>query len=168
MAFTYDYSSDVTVTITNAIDINSCKYKACDAGTPVQRVVVGYESIKDKCGVKFDYLFDVDGSFMTVKKYNELNGTSVKDNEATNDYAVVSYQKFKNTDRKVPAYRTFNGKTLQPGDSVKFITSRKDEVVFYEKVVEAFGSKYDATATAYVGGELTMTVEPVPTEVVGE
>jgi hypothetical protein len=145
MAVAYDYSGEVAITITNAIDVNCCKYAACDAGTPVQKVEMKYSEIKDRPCVKFDYVFDETGAFK-------------KDGD---DYVVLVYQKFKNTDRKVPAYRTFNGKVLKPGDSVTFVTQNKDEVVFYEKVVTAFGSKLTSSGV-YEGGELTMTVVPAP------
>lgn len=146
-AIAFDYTgTPVTITIKNVID-PAC-YKACDAGTPVQKVEVKYEDIKDKPCVKFDYIFEADGSFK-------------KDDDG--DIVVLAYQKFKNTDRKVPAYRTFNGKTLKAGESVAFITSNKDEVVFYEKVAVAFG----ATTTdglEYTGGELDLTIAPAAGE----
>ena len=126
---TFDYTSvPVTLTIENIIDVD--KYKACDAGTPVQKVEVKYDDIKDKPCVKFDYVFDAEGAFK-------------KDEDG--DIVVLAYQKFKNTDRKVPAYRTFNGKTLKAGESVAFTTSNKDEIVFYEKVVEAFKDELKLT-----------------------
>ena len=140
-AVAFDYTgTPVTITIKNAID-PAC-YKACDAGTPVQKVEVKYDDIKDTPCVKFDYIFEADGSF---KK------------DADGDIVVLAYKKFKNTDRKVPAYRTFNGKTLKAGESVAFETSNKDEIVFYEKVAKAFGSKTDDGKT-YVGGELELTI----------
>lgn len=146
-AIAFDYTgTPVTLTIKNVID-PAC-YKACDAGTPVQKVEVKYDDIKDKPCVKFDYIFNADGTFKTDDEGN---------------YLVLAYQKFKNTDRKVPAYRTFNGKTLKAGDSVAFTTSNKDEVVFYEKVAEAFG----ATTTdglSYTGGELDLTIAPAAGE----
>ena len=126
---TFDYTGvPVTITIENVIDV--ANYKACDAGTPVQKVEVKYDDIKDKACVKFDYIFDNEGSFK-------------KDEDG--DIVVLAYQKFKNTDRKVPAYRTFNGKTLKAGESVAFTTSNKDEIVFYEKVAEAFKGELKLT-----------------------
>ena len=139
MTFTYT-GTPVTITIENVI--NPDCYKACDAGTPVQKVEMPYEEIKDKPCVKFDYIFEADGSF----KQNE-DGKIV----------VLVHQKFKNTDRKVPAYRTFNGKTLKAGDVVEFTTNFKDEIVFYEKVAEAFGST-TTDGKVYEGGELKVTI----------
>lgn len=126
---TFDYTKvPVTLTIENIIDVNN--YKACDAGTPVQKVEVKYDDIKDKPCVKFDYIFDAEGAFK-------------KDSDG--DIVVLAYQKFKNTDRKVPAYRTFNGKTLKAGESMTFTTSNKDEIVFFEKVAEAFKGELKLT-----------------------
>lgn len=131
----YDYTNGATIKITNII--NKDCYKACDAGSPVQKVEVLYSDIKDKTCAKFDYLFNSDGSFKTKTP----GGT---------DYVVALYQKFKNTDREVPAYRTRNAKIVLKaadaangqgkwiGDSMKFSTDNKDEIVFYEKFAEAF------------------------------
>ena len=128
-AIAFDYTGvPVTLTIKNIID-PAC-YTACDAGTPVQKVEVKYDDIASKPCMKFDYIFEADGSF---KK------------DADGDIVVLAYEKFKNTDRKVPAYRTFNGKTLKAGESVKFTTSNKDEIVFYEKVAEAFKGELELT-----------------------
>lgn len=122
MAATFDYTGvPVTVTVTNVIDPEA--YKACDAGTPVKKVEKKFEDIKNKPCVKFDYIFNEDGSFK-------------KDDDG--DYVVLVYEKYKTTDRKVPAYRTMNGKTLKAGESMAFVTSNKDEIVFYEKVGVAF------------------------------
>lgn len=140
MPITYNYTAPVTITIKNAIDVT--KYKACDAGTPVKKVEVKYDDIKDKPCVKFDYIFNDDGTFKKDSSDNVL---------------VLAYEKFKNTDRKIPAYRTFNGKTLAAGDSVTFTTSNKDEVVFFEKVAMAFGSK-TTDGKAYKGGEIEVTI----------
>lgn len=122
MSVTFDYTATpVTITIENVI--NPADYKACDAGTPVQKEEVKYSKIADKPCVKFDYIFDAEGKFKT---------------DEDGDVVVFAYQKFKNTDRKIPAYRTFNGKTLKAGESVSFVTSNKDEIVFYEKLAAAF------------------------------
>ena len=126
---TFDYTSvPATLTIENIIDV--ANYKACDAGTPVQKVEVKYDEIANKPCVKFEYIFEADGSF---KK------------DADGDIVVLAHQKFKNTDRKVPAYRTFNGKTLKAGESVSFTTQNKDEIVFYEKVAKAFEGELKLT-----------------------
>ena len=126
---TFDYTGvPVTLTIENVIV--PAEYKACDAGTPVQKEEVEYDVIKDNPCVKFDYIFEADGSFKKNDKGNIV---------------VSAYQKFKNTDRKVPAYRTFNGKTLKAGESVSFTTSNKDEIVFYEKVAKAFEGELKLT-----------------------
>ena len=141
MAIAYDYTgTPVSIKITNAI--NPDCYKACDAGTFPTKVEVKYDDIKDKPCVKFEYLFDAEGNFK-------------KDDDG--DIVVLVAQKFKNTDRKVPAYRTFNGKVLLPGESVSFVTSNKDEIVFYEKVAEAFGSK-TTDGKVWDGGELKVEV----------
>ena len=125
---TFDYTSvPVTLTIENVIVPE--EYKACDAGTPVLKKEVPYSEIADKPCVKFDYIFEADGSFKT-------DGDEI---------VVLAHYKFKNTDRKVPAYRTFNGKTLKAGELVAFTTSNKDEIVFYEKVVEAFKGELKLT-----------------------
>lgn len=142
-AIAFDYTGvPVTVKITNAID--PANYKACDAGTPVQKVEMKYDDIKDKPCVKFDYLFNADGTFKV---------------DGSGKHLVLVHQKFKNTDRKIPAYRTFNGKTLKAGDSVSFTTSNKDEIVFYEKLVMAFGATTTDGKT-YTGGELDMVLTP--------
>lgn len=135
----YDYTAEsTTIEITNIIDKNA--YKACDAGTPVQKVEMLYSDIKDKPCVKFDYLFNEDGSFKTKTP----DGT---------DYLVAVYQKFKNTERDVPAYRTMNKKiTLAVGDSMKFTTNKKDEVVFYEKLAVAFAGELEVKINDKVVG----------------
>lgn len=125
MSATFDYTGvPVTVTITNVI--NPEAYKACDAGTPVKKVEKKFKNIKNDPCVKFDYIFKEDGTF---KK--DLEG----------DYVVLVYEKYKTTDRKVPAYRTMNAKTLKAGESMSFVTSNKDELVFYEKVGVAFAGE---------------------------
>ena len=127
MAKVYDYTatSPVTIEIKNVIDKD--KYVACDAGTPVHKVEMLYSEIKDNPCVKFDYVFNRDGSFKT-------NGKT----DSAKDFYVLVYTKFKSTDRIVPAYKVRNAKTLKVGESMKFATTVKDEVVFYEKVAAAF------------------------------
>ena len=136
MANVYDYTAESTVVeIKNVIDKEN--YKACDAGTPVKKVEMLYTDIQDKPCVKFDYLYNEDGSFKT-----KTGGA-----DAT-DYVVAVYTKYKNTDRDVPAYRTMNKKiTLAAGDSMKFTTNKKDEIVFYEKFAEAFKGELEVTFT---------------------
>lgn len=124
----YDYTAaPVTITIENVIDVN--KAVACDAGTPVQKVEKKYSEIKDIPCVKFDYVFTETGEFK-------------KDGE---DFVVLVHQKYKNTDRAVPAYRTANSKVLKAGESMKFNTTNKDEVVFYEKLAFAFAGELKVT-----------------------
>ena len=132
----YDYTAEsTTIEITNVID--KAQYKACDAGTPVKKVVKNYADVKDIPCVKFDYLFDAAGAFMK--------------NEDDSDFVVAVYEKYKNTDRTVPAYRTMNNKiTLEVGDSMKFNTNRKDEIVFYEKFAKAFEGELEVK----IGGKV--------------
>ena len=116
MATAFDYTKGKKITITNIL--KESENIACDAGTPVQKVQMKYDDVKDKPCIKFDYIFKEDGSLDT-------------DN-------VIVYKKVKTLDRLVPAYRTFNAKLLKPGDSVVFTTTNKDEIVFFEKVQDAF------------------------------
>lgn len=131
----YDYTAESTeIEITNVIDKASAK--ACDAGSPVQKVEMKYDDIKDIPCVKFDYLFNRDGSFKVDEDGN---------------YIVAVHQKYKNTDRVVPAYRTMNNKlVLKIGDSMKFNTARKDEIVFYEKFAAAFAGELEVK----IGGKV--------------
>lgn len=146
----FDYTTEATIEIKNVIDPTSCKYAACDAGTPVQTIEMLYDDVKDKTCVKFDYLYNRDGSFKTNDE---------------GKYVVAVHQKFKNTERLIPAYRVANEKVLKVGESMTFKTSKKDEVVFYEKFAEKFvgelevkinGKIYPPVATAAV--ENTETV----------
>ena len=142
-AIAFDYTgTPVTITIKNVID-PEC-YKACDAGTPVQKVEAKYSEVANKPCAKFDYIFNANGEFK-------------KDSDG--DIVVLVHQKFKNTDRKVPAFRTFNGKTLKAGESIAFVTSNKDEIVFYEKFAKAFGAS-TVDGLEYKGGELDLTIAP--------
>ena len=139
--YDYNYGQEVTVTVKNVID--PAKNKACDAGTPVQKVEMPFSEVEKCPCIKWEYIFEADGSFKKT--------TDGKDN------LVLAHLKFKNSDRIVPAYRVANAKTLKAGESMKFKTDRKDEIVFYEKVAKAFA------------GELEVTFEPaVATEVVAE
>ena len=147
MAKAYVYSGDVTIKFENKIVPTDCKYLACDPGSPVVKEVMSYEKIKDKPCVKFDYMFNSDASFMTVKDYNATVAAEKAVDGAETDYVVNVYKRFKNTDRIIPAYRTFNGKVLKAGDTVEFKTSNKDEIVFYEKVAEMYGDEVVATFT---------------------
>lgn len=152
MAKTFDYSAaSTTVEIKNIIDVE--KYKACDAGTPVKKVVVTFDSIKDKPNAKFDYLFGDGGSFLTYKDWAAKTGETIAEAEDT-DFVVALYTKYKTTDRDVPAYRTMNKKvTLAAGDSMKFTTVKKDEIVFYEKFAEAFAGELEVKIGGKVVGK---------------
>jgi len=146
----YVYNDATEIKITNII--NKDAYKACDAGSPVKKVEMLYADIKDKPCVKFDYLFNEDGSFKTKTAGGK-------------DYVVAVYTKSKVTDRDVPAYRTMNKKiTLCAadaadengawiGDSMTFTTDFKDEVVFYEKLAEAFKGELKVEIGGKVVGE---------------
>jgi len=136
MAHQFDYTTNpVEIIVTNIIDPRCAT--TCDPGNFGVRKVVEYNTIKDCPNVVFEYLFDEAGQFLT-------NGKSGTDK----DFLVAVRLKFKNTDRLVPAYKTFNAKTLKAGEvqddgtiefySMKFNTNNKDEVVFYEKVALAF------------------------------
>lgn len=163
----YDYTAEsTTIEITNIINKNC--YKACDAGSPVTKTLKLYGDIKDCPCAKFDYVFNNDGSFKTGKK--ETDGSITLDTETDtttvgHDYVVSVHEKFKSTDRDVPAYRTMNRKiTLKAadaanstgvwkGDSMKFNTTKKDEVVFYEKFAEAFLGELEVK----IGGKIVGT-----------
>ena len=146
MATAYDYTAGKKITITNVIDAE--KYIACDAGTPVTKVLALYEDIKDLPCVKWDYIFTEEGEFAKGKKQN---GVVTVDAEGT-DYVVNVYKRFKTSDRVVPAYRTFNGKVLKAGDSVVFNSTFKDEIVFYEKFAAAFPGEVTVTFEAIESG----------------
>ena len=107
--------------------------KACDPGNRGIRKVVKYSTIQDKPWIKFDYLYNEDGSFLK---------------DADDEYLVEVIEKYKNCDRLVPAYRVANAKTLKGAElqndgtykfnSMEFVTVDKNEVIFYEKVAERF------------------------------
>lgn len=141
------YATPITITVTNVID--PATYVATDAGCPSQRVNMLYADAAKVPFLKWDYLFNVDGTFTTGSKDESTGEITLDDTtDTSHDYVVVAYRKFKTTDRIVPAYRTANAKTLKAGDSFTFTTSNKDEAVFYEKLGAAFA------------GELTVEVEP--------
>lgn len=106
--------------------------KACDPGNRGVRKVVKYSSIEDKPWIKFNYLYNEDGSFL----------------KEGDEYLVEVVEKYKNCDRLVPAYRVANSKVLKGAElqddgtykfnSMEFITIDKNEVIFYEKVATAF------------------------------
>ena len=159
----YDYTAEsTTIEITNIINKNC--YKACDAGSPVTKTLKLYKTIKDCPCIKFDYVFNEDGTFKTG---TEADGVITLDDTYTegHDFVVSVHEKFKSTDRDVPAYRTMNRKiTLKAadaaddtgawkGDSMKFNTTKKDEVVFYEKFAEAFLGELEVK----IGGKIVGT-----------
>lgn len=163
MAIAYDYTTEFTIEFTNKV--TGCKAKACDAGTPATKVLMLYDDAIKCPGLKWDYVFNDDGTFATGTKDNDGVVTLGTSEGAT--YVVNAYKKFKNTDRVIPAYRTFNGKRLAAGDSIKFKTSYKDEVVFYQKVAEAYGSK-TTNGTTYTGGDVDATFTASAAEEGGE
>ena len=140
MAIAYNYApttgtalddyKPVKITITNIVK-PECE-KACDPGNRGIRKVVKYSSIEDKPWIKFNYLYNEDGSFL----------------KEGDEYLVEVVEKYKNCDRLVPAYRVANSKVLKGAelqddgtyqfDSMTFITVDKNEVIFYEKVAAAF------------------------------
>lgn len=158
MAITFDYSNAKGYTLEFENTVSPCKAKACDAGTPATKVLMLYDDAIKCPGLKWDYVFNDDGTFATGTK--DANGvvTLGSGNGAT--YVVNAYKKFKNTFRTIPAYRTFNGKKLEVGDKIKFNTSYKDEIVFYTKVAEAYGAT-TTNGTTYVGGDVKLTVTEI-------
>lgn len=147
----FDYTkTPVTITIKNVTDL--CKAGTCDAGTPAVRTLMSYDEVVKHPCMKWEYLFTSDGKFAIVAKTDVNNDGTIKSNYTTKDtkgetdvYVVTAYVKCKNTDVKIPAYRTMNAKTLKRGESMKFTTSNKDEVVFYEKVATAFSDQIKVT-----------------------
>ena len=148
----FDYKgAPVTVSIRNITDTS--KAKACDAGTPAVRTLMTYDSVAKLPGIKWEYLFTASGKFATVPKTSTNDDGTLKSNavisdvaaDASNLYVVTAFIKYKNTDVKVPAYRTMNSKTLKVGESMAFKTSNKDEVVFYEKVKDIFAGQLEIT-----------------------
>ena len=163
-AITFDYTgTPVTLTIKNVID--SACYKACDAGTPAIRTLMTFDAVNKLPSVKWEYLFTATGKFATVPKTSVNEDGTLKPDavisdtkaDASNLYVVTAFVKYKNTDIKVPAYRTMNSKTLKVGESIKFTTTNKDEIVFYEKVAKAYGST-TTDGLKYTGGELELTI----------
>ena len=175
---TFDYTVAQTITIKNVI--KECESRACDAGTPIQKVQKLYKEIEGKPCMRWDYVFNENGEF--AKGYRDENGAIVisaptattpektEDSESGEvkaasetpdtsttttpdlDFVVVVYERFRNTSRDVPAYRCANKKiTLKPGESMQFVSDKKDEIVFYEKVRDAFA------------GELEVDIKPVAT-----
>lgn len=169
MSIVYDYTTETTIEITNIIDPTNPKFMACDAGNIGTKKIVSYEDIKDKPHVKFDYLLDDTGAFL--KGTINEDGTYSLDEEG--DYLVAIKVKNRRNERLVPAYRTANAKTLYPatepdeegkwiGDSMKFITCNKDEIVFYEKLAYAFKGELEVKINDVVVGEEDETSSPVP------
>lgn len=133
----FDYTKEMTIEIKNTVD--ACKAKTCVATAPAVRTLMLYKDVEKHPCLKWEYLFNADGTFATGTKTGEV----VTVDEATtfeseHDYVVTAYVKSKNTDIRVPAYRTANAKTLKIGETMSFKTNYKDEAVFYDKVGEAY------------------------------
>lgn len=161
MAITYDFSgTGYTLTFENKL--TPCKAKACDAGTPATKVLMLYDDVIKCPDLKWDYVFNDDGTFATGTK-DSTTGVVTLGTGAGATYVVYAYKKFKNTYRSIPAYRTFNGKKLEIGDKIIFNTSYKDEVVFYSKVAEAYGSK-TTDGLNYVGGDVELVIAAASTD----
>lgn len=150
----YDYTTGAKITIENTVD--ACKAKTCVAAAPAVRTLMSYdEVIKHPC-MKWEYLFDGNGAFALTEKANVTKDGTVaadkivytKEDGKTYVNVVTAYVKSKNTDIRVPAYRTANAKTLKIDETMTFTTKYKDEVVFYEKVGEAYGAELLVTIAA--------------------
>lgn len=169
MALAFDYSvsdTPITISITNVINPNSCKYNACDAGAFPIRKLVPYSTIKDIPNIKWDYQFDPNGNFLKGD-ISEDGFTINTEPDATVDgesidYIVLATFKRKNTDVKIPAYRNRNGKVLHAaetdtegkwiGDSMTFTTTDKNEVIHFEKVAAMFGDAIEVKINDKVVG----------------
>lgn len=139
----FDYTAEVKVTIENTV--KECASGTCVAAAPAVRTLMLYADVVKMPCVKWEYLFNEDGTFAKGKK----TGSKVEvDNETGTDFVVTAFIKSKNTDIKVPAYRTANAKTLKIGEKMTFKTKYKDEVVFYEKVGEAYADELLVTVEA--------------------
>lgn len=134
----FDYTKEMTIEIENTVD--ACKAKTCVATAPAVRTLMLYKDVEKMPCMKWEYLFNADGTFATGTKLGEV--VTVDDTTTTgHDYVVTAFVKSKNTDIKVPAYRTVNAKTLKRGEKMSFKTKYKDEAVFYEKVGEAYADE---------------------------
>lgn len=147
----YDYATGAKITIENTVD--ACKAKTCVAAAPAVRTLMLYKDVEKHPCLKWEYLFNADGTF-TTGKIDDFDGKTIVLDDTTDikteghDYVVTAYVKSKNTDIKVPAYRTANAKTLKINEKMSFTTKYKDEVVFYEKVGEAYGKELLVTIAA--------------------
>ena len=139
----FDYTKEMTIEIENTVD--ACKAKTCVAAAPVRTLMLYKDVEKHPC-LKWEYLFNADGTFATGTKAGEVVTVDAT-TTAGHDYVVTAYVKSKNTDIKVPAYRTANAKTLKIGEKMSFKTKYKDEAVFYEKVGEAYANELKVTLT---------------------
>lgn len=141
----YDYTNGAKITIENTVD--ACKAKTCVAAAPAVRTLMLYKDVEKHPCLKWEYLFNADGTFAKGKKDGKV---VTVDNATGTDYVVTAYIKSKNTDIRVPAYRTANAKTLKIKETMTFTTKYKDEVVFYEKVGEAYSDELLVTIAANV------------------
>lgn len=132
----FDYTKEMTIEIENTVD--ACKAKTCVAAAPAVRTLMLYKDVEKMPCMKWEYLFNADGTFAKGKKTGDV---ITVDNSTGTDYVVTAYVKSKNTDIKVPAYRIVNAKTLKMGEKMSFKTKYKDEAVFYEKVGEAYADE---------------------------
>lgn len=154
MANTFDYTKKYNITITNTVK-NAC---ACDAGSPAIKELALYEDIADKCCAKWDYVFNADGSFAMG---DVVDGKVVIKEDGTK-HVVSVVKKFKNTDRQIPTYRVANSKILKQDDIMKITSARYDEIVFFEKLAYAYGSrKFDFDTLTISGGDIEVKFEEV-------
>lgn len=140
----FDYTKEMTIEIENTVD--ACKAKTCVAAAPAVRTLMLYKDVEKHPCLKWEYLFNADGTFATGTKAGEVVTVDAT-TTAGHDYVVTAYVKSKNTDIKVPAYRTANAKILKIGEKMSFKTKYKDEAVFYEKVGEAYADELKVTLT---------------------
>ncbi len=142
----FDYTKEMTIEIENTVD--ACKAKTCVAAAPAVRTLMLYKDVEKHPCLKWEYLFNADGTFATgTKSGDKVTLDATTTTTAGHDYVVTAYVKSKNTDIKVPAYRTANAKTLKIGEKMSFKTKYKDEAVFYEKVGEAYADELKVTLT---------------------
>lgn len=140
----FDYTKEMTIEIENTVD--ACKAKTCVAAAPAVRTLMLYKDVEKHPCLKWEYLFNADGTFATgTKSGDKVTLDATTTTTTGHDYVVTAYVKSKNTDIKVPAYRTANAKTLKIGEKMSFKTKYKDEAVFYEKVGEAYADELKVT-----------------------
>ena len=149
----FDYTKEMTIEIKNTVD--ACKAKTCVAAAPAVRTLMSYDEVVKHPCMKWEYLFDGNGAFALTEKANVAKDGTVaadkivytKEDSKTYVNVVTAYVKSKNTDIRVPAYRTANAKTLKIGEKMSFKTNYKDEAIFYEKVGEACADDLLVTLT---------------------